>query len=93
MKTVTAIAATVALFAAAPTFASTSLKFVAANDQVETQVCVAAVKDGMQGADKVGKELGLSKYETRNVICNGRAIASFSRKYKDVSAEVVSTKS
>lgn len=90
MKTVTAIAATVALFAA-PTFASTSLKFVAANDNTETQVCVAAAQGGMQAADEVGKEFGLSKYQTRNLVCNGRAIASFSRKYKD--ADVVSSES
>ncbi|GGA64840.1 hypothetical protein GCM10011369_02770 [Neiella marina] len=81
MKTVTAVAATVALFAA-PTFASPSLKFVAANDKVETQVCMTAAQQGIQAADAIAKANGMNKYQTRSLICNGRPITAFSRKYQ-----------
>ncbi|MBW8189889.1 hypothetical protein K0504_02480 [Neiella marina] len=91
MKTVAAVVATFALFAA-PTFASPSVKFVAANDNIETQVCVAAATQGLQVAEEIGKEKGLSKYETRALVCNGRTIASFSRKHQP-SADVASIKS
>lgn len=89
MKTVAAVVATVALLST-PAFASTSLKFVGANNNVETQVCVAAAEQGLKAADKAGKKLGLSKSETRSLLCNGQTITAFSQKVK--STEVASTK-
>lgn len=84
MKTVIKVTAIVLglVAIASPAFASTSLKFVAANNSAETQVCLTAAQQGMQAAQTIAIELGLSKSESQMLICNGREITSFSRKYQ-----------
>ncbi|MBW8190363.1 hypothetical protein K0504_04880 [Neiella marina] len=93
MKSIFAVAATTVALLSTPALANTSLKFVAANEAVESQVCVAAATQGLQAADTLGKELGLNKFQTRNVVCNGRQISDFARKYKNVDAKDASVQS
>ncbi|GGA70750.1 hypothetical protein GCM10011369_10610 [Neiella marina] len=77
---------------ASPAFGSTSMKFVAANQSIESQVCVVAAQQGVEAATATGSELGLSKSEVRNLVCNGRLLTSFSRKYQRLQAAQVSDK-
>lgn len=91
MKSFFAAAATTVALMSTPAVANTSLKFVAANEAAESQVCVAAATQGLQAADTLGQELGMNKYQTRNLVCNGRTIRDFARKYS--TAEVQAAKS
>ncbi|MBD1389620.1 hypothetical protein IC617_09275 [Neiella sp. HB171785] len=71
---------------ASPAFGSTSMKFVAANQNIESQVCVIAAQQGVEAAKQAGAELGLSTHDVRNLVCNGRQLTSFSRKYQRLQA-------
>jgi len=57
-------------------------KFVAGNDNAQTQLCVAAGNNHVMRYDEKVNALGLSKrYAAQSTVCNGLNIGAFATKY------------
>ena len=58
-------------------------KFVAANDQPGTQLCVSAVKNNLLGYKNMARHYRMSqKIIANNLTCNGMGIATFAASYQ-----------